>query len=137
VAGRARSGHYAPHEGRPTESRRGGQCRSCPKSTDQLDALPDLLTEDLVWHFYGGVEGIATDHHGLDNIYANLWGKLFEVTGGTFAVEPVSISAAGDELVMAQVRVTIGVDVRPIDAVAVYRVSSGRITEAFDIPSRS
>jgi len=107
------------------------------RALTDLDALPDLLTEDLVWHFYGGVEGIATDHHGLDNIYANLWGKLFEVTGGTFAVEPVSISAAGDELVMAHVKVTIGVDVRPIDAVAVYRVSNGRITEAFDIPSRS
>ncbi len=104
------------------------------RSLTDWDSFPDLLTEDLVWHFYGDVEGIDVDHHGRDNVSANLWAKLFEASGGAFAVAPVSISAAGDELVTAHVKVTIAFDTPPIDAVVVYRMRDGRIAEAWDVP---
>ena len=104
------------------------------RALTDLDALPDLLSDDLVWHFYGNLEGIDVDHDGRDNVFTNLWGKLFEMSDGAFAVAPVSIFPAGDELVMAHVNVR-GLDVEPLDAVLVYRVRGGRIVEGFDIPA--
>lgn len=76
-----------------------------------------------MWHFFGSIDGIATDHVGRENVEANFWGKLFELSKGHFAVDPVNIWAAGDELVVAHVKVTIGADGDAIDAVEVYRVS--------------
>ncbi len=105
------------------------------RALTDLDALPDLLSDDLVWHFYGNLEGIDVDHHGRDHVFTDLWSKLFERSDGAFAVAPVSIFPAGDELVMAHVKVTMGLDVEPLDAVLVYRVRDGRIVEGFDIPA--
>ena len=105
------------------------------RALTDLESLPDLLSEDLVWHFFGSLDGVATDHVGLENVYANFWGKLFEISEGHFAVEPVNVWAAGDELVVAHVRVTMGADGSTTDAVEVYRLRDGFITEAFDVPA--
>jgi uncharacterized protein len=105
------------------------------RALTDLEALPDLLAEDVQWHFYGEAEGVPVDHTGRDNLFTNLWAKLFELTNGAFAVEPVAITAVGDELVMAHVRATVVADAPPVDAVAVYRINDGRIIEAWDISS--
>jgi len=106
-------------------------------SLTDLDEMPALLSEDLVWHFAGNVEGIAPEHRGRDAVFADFWGKLFELTNGTFSVEPVDIWAAGPELVVAHLTVSMTIDdeARSGDNVVVYRVVDGKIVEAFDVPS--
>src|ERR1700739_2780168 len=50
-----------------------------------LAVLNDLLTEDVVWH-HGGRSRLSGDYHGRDAVFG-LFGKLFEVTGGTFHMD--------------------------------------------------
>jgi len=44
------------------------------RALTDLASLPDLISEDLVWHFFGSIDGIATDHVGRENVEANFWG---------------------------------------------------------------
>jgi hypothetical protein len=106
------------------------------RALTDLEALPDLLADDLVWHFAGDVEGIAREHRGKATVFAEFWGKLFEISDGTFAVEPLAIWPAGSELVVSHLRISMTIDgvSRSGDGVVVYRVVDGLITEAFDVP---
>jgi ketosteroid isomerase-like protein len=79
---------------------------------------------------------IEGDYVGLTGI-----GTFFETlgaqTGGTFAIEPIMVTAAGDELVVTHTRNTMTFRDGPVatDAVVVWRVVDGRIAEVWDIPS--
>ena len=97
----------------------------------------DILSENFVWHFFNpAVPHIQGDYVGLEGLQ-----RFFEIlsvmTGGTFQVEPISITPVGDELVIAHVkdRMTLNGESIELDAVVVWRVVDGLLAEAWDIPS--
>lgn len=59
------------------------------------------------------------------------------MTQGTYKVEPQSVTAYGNELVVAHVKNTLAVEGQSleVDAIVVWRIVGGRIVEAWDIPS--
>ena len=60
----------------------------------------DVLSEDFVWHFFNPrLTDIQGDHVGRDGLQ-DFFQKMHERTDGTFKVNPVSITAVGDELVV-------------------------------------
>ena len=96
-----------------------------------------IFSEDAVWHYFNPLlPEIQGDYVGLSGIQS-FFGKIGAITGGTFRVEPVSITPVGDELVVVQTRNSMAIQDRPIitDVVVVWRVVDGRVTEVWDIPS--
>ena len=97
----------------------------------------DVLSEDFVWHFFNPrLPDLQGDHVGRDRLQV-FFQKMHELTDGTFKVNPVSITAVGDELVVVQTKNTMVVKGQSIeiDAVVVWRILDGRIVEAWDIPA--
>lgn len=103
-------------------------------------AEPDdeLFADDLVWHYVNPVlPELDGDHHGVDGL-ARFFERLSEGGGEAgFRVEPRSLVPHGDELVVACVTNTVGLgdEVIEFDAVVVWRIVDGRISEAWDIPA--
>ena len=97
----------------------------------------DLFSENFVWHFFNpelpDVQGNYAGLKGLETFFE----KLEVLTSGTFQVEPITITAIGDELVVTHVKDRMMLESRAIalDAVVVWRIVNGFITEAWDIPS--
>ncbi len=100
-----------------------------------LASAKDLFSENVVWHYFNpNMPEIQGDYVGLDGIRAffqTIGGK----TRGTFKVEPVSITAVGDELVVVHARDTLTFQGRPValDVIVVWRFVGGRIAEVWDI----
>ena len=100
-----------------------------------LASTQDLFAKDFVWHYFNpNLPEIAGDYVGLDGLrsfFQIIGGK----TGGTFRVEPVSITAVGDELVVVHVRdwLTFQGQSIALDVVVVWRINGGRFVEAWDI----
>ena len=67
----------------------------------------------------------------------SFFGKIGAVSAGTFQVEPISIAAMGDELVVMHNRNRLTVQQQSIetDVVLVWRIVDGRVVEVWDIPS--
>lgn len=102
-----------------------------------LAGSADLFAEDFVWHFFNArLPDVQGDYVGLAGLQA-FFEKLGATTGGTFKVEPISITPFGDELVVTCVRDTMVIEGMPveIDAVVVWRIIGGRFAEAWDIPA--
>lgn len=102
-----------------------------------LAGAADLFAEDFVWHFFNPrLPDVQGDYVGLTGLQT-FFEKLGAATGGTFQVEPISITPVGDELVVTHVRDRMVVESMPIaiDAVVVWRMVGGRIAEAWDIPA--
>ena len=102
-----------------------------------LGEASDLFAEDFVWHYFNShLPDLEGDYVGLGGLRA-FFEKLGGVTGGTFEVEPISVTPYGDELVVTHVRNRLVVGGAPIeiDAVVVWRIVGGRIAEAWDIPA--
>ena len=97
----------------------------------------DVLSEDFVWHFFNprlpDLQGDYVGRAGLQDFFE----KMGNLTEGSFKVNPVSITAVGDELVVTQVKDTMVLEGQSIevDAVVVWRIVDGRIVEAWDIPA--
>lgn len=136
---------------RPKETSRLAPCKGDPKMADEhpniallqsldlrdVGSAKNAFSEDFVWHFFNPqLPDIQGDYVGVDGL-----GSFFETmhrrTGGSFKVEPISITAAGDELVVTHVKDCMTVDGQDleVDAVAVWRFVDGRIAEAWDIPA--
>jgi len=102
-----------------------------------LGASAGLFAEDFVLHFFNPrLPDLQGDHVGLAGLQA-FFEKLGAVTGGTFNVEPVSITPFGDELLVAHVKDTMtfgGMSIE-VDAIVVWRIVGGHIAEAWDIPA--
>lgn len=97
----------------------------------------ELFSEDVVFRYFNPLlPEIQGDYVGLSGI-RSFFQKIGAISGGTFRVEPVSITAVGDELVVVQTRNSMTFQGRPltIDVVVVWRVVDGRVTEVWDIPS--
>ena len=102
-----------------------------------LASAATIFSEDAVFRYFNPLlPEIQGDYVGLSGIQT-FFRKIGAITGGTFRVEPVSITAVGDELVVVQTRnsMTIQGQRIVIDVVVVWRVVDGRVTEVWDIPS--
>ena len=102
-----------------------------------LAAAADLFAQDVVFHYFNPrLPDIQGDYVGLTGIHT-FFEKIGVLTGDTFRVEPISITAVGDELVVTQTKNKMTVQGQPIatDVVVVWRFVDGRIAEVWDIPS--
>ena len=102
-----------------------------------IASAKDVFAEDVVWHYFNPrLPELEGDYVGLEGL-ASFFEKMGSKTGGAFRVEPVSITAAGDALVVTHVRDSMTLDGQDIvvDAVVVWRFADGRIAEAWDIPA--
>src|SRR5436853_7653418 len=68
-------------------------------SRGDMDALRnELFTSDIVWH-QGGRNQTSGDYRGVDAVLG-LFGKLFQLTDGTFRVEVHDVLASEDHAVV-------------------------------------
>ena len=103
----------------------------------KLTNSSDLFAETFVWHFFNAkLPEVQGDYVGLNGLQT-FFEKLAAITNGSFAVEPLSITPMGDELVVTHVRdrMTLEGQAIELDAVVVWRIVDGCIAEAWDIPS--
>ena len=102
-----------------------------------LAGAADLFAENFVWHFFNPrLPDVEGDYVGLSGLQTFLE-KLVVLTEGTFEVEPISVTAVGDELVVMhnKNRMTLqGMSIET-DVVVVWRIVGGRFSEGWDIPS--
>lgn len=97
----------------------------------------DAFAEDVVFHFFNPhLPDFAGDYVGLAGVQ-EFFSKISALTGGTFEVNPVSITAVGNELVVTHTknRMTLPTGQVETDVVVVWRFVDGRIAEVWDIPS--
>ena len=97
----------------------------------------DVLGEDVVWHYFNPrLPELAGDYAGVRAVAA-FFESLARRTGGTFRVEPVSASSAGDELAVTHARLQLTLDTRQIQTgvVVVWRLHNNRVVEVWDIPA--
>lgn len=102
-----------------------------------LDACAKLFANDFVWHYFNPkLPEIEGDHRGVDGL-KGFFAKLGKTTSGSFKVNPIDARSAGDELVVTHVcdHMTLEGNTLEIDAIVVWRIVDGKITEAWDIPA--
>jgi ketosteroid isomerase-like protein len=100
-----------------------------------IAAAKELFAEDVVFHYFNpNLPDMEGDHVGLKGV-SSFFEAIGQKSGGTFKVEPVSIAAVGDELVVTQTRNTLTLQDRSIalDVVVVWRIADGRVVEVWDI----
>jgi ketosteroid isomerase-like protein len=64
-----------------------------------MDGLAQIMADDVV-HTFPGNSRISGEHNGRDAAFA-MYGKLFELSGGTFKADLRSATAKGDDKVVA------------------------------------
>ncbi len=100
-------------------------------------SLEDLFAHDFVFHFFNPhLEELNGDHRGYDG-FRRLFERLHEESDTGFHNEPHSLTPYGDELVVADATNTVSFagTVLDVDAIVVWRIVDGRISEAWDIPA--
>lgn len=65
-----------------------------------MDTLAQLMADDVV-HTFPGTNQVSGEHKGRDAAFA-MYGKLFELSGGTFRADLRSATAKGDDTVVAK-----------------------------------
>lgn len=96
-----------------------------------------VLSEDFVWHYFNTeLPEMHGDYVGIDG-FADFFKKMASNTGDTFKVNVISTIPIGDEMVVTHVKDRMFLNDRhmEIDAVVVWRIVSGKIKEAWDIPA--
>jgi ketosteroid isomerase-like protein len=93
-----------------------------------MDTLRDLMAEGAIWH-QPGKAAIAGDFIGRDQVF-EYFGKLFELSGGTFKADPEDILADDDRAVVVQ-HTTGTRDGKTLDAhhVLVFEIRGGKFAE--------
>ena len=97
----------------------------------------DVFAEGVVFHYFNpllpDLQGDYVGRAGVQTFFE----KLQLLTGSAFKVNLVSITAAGDELLVVHRQQEIIMGDRQIktDVVVVWRIVDGRIAEVWDIPS--
>jgi len=102
-----------------------------------LAGCADVLSEEFVWHFINPkLPEHQGDYVGLAGLQ-DFFQRTQDFSGGTFRINPVSMTAVGDELVVVHVKDTMVFEGTPIeiDAVVVWRIVDGKLAEAWDIPA--
>ncbi|MDQ6854464.1 MAG: nuclear transport factor 2 family protein [Actinomycetota bacterium] len=95
-----------------------------------MEALAEVIPEDAVWHVPGN-SPLAGDYKGRDAIFG-YFGKLTEVTGGTFKAELVHV-LGDDKFAIALQRSTATVKGQTYSGtdVLVDRIESGAAVETW------
>ena len=93
--------------------------------------VPEVLgrfAQDITWHVPGR-SALAGDYHGHDEVMG-FFGKLMELSGGTFSLELHDLLASDDHVV-ALVKATAVRDgeTHSFDAAHVWHVRDGKATE--------
>ena len=90
--------------------------------------LTDLFAEDLVWHV-GGRSQIAGEYRGREAVFG-LFGKIMEVTEGSFRMDPHAV-LADDEHAVALVFATASRSGRSItdNDAHVFHMRDGKVAE--------
>ena len=102
-----------------------------------LAGTADIFAEDVVFRYFNphlpDLHGNYVGRAGIRNFFE----KLGQLIGGQFKVNPVSVTAVGDELVVVHRKQEIVIEGRHIasDVVVVWRFVEGKIAEVWDIPS--
>jgi ketosteroid isomerase-like protein len=104
-------------------------------SAGDLDALGQLMTPDVV-HSVAGDSLISGEHKGKDEVFG-LYGKLFELTDGTMAVELQDVTVKDDTTVIARHRGTATRGDAKLDVMATMELTIqdgkiARLDETFD-----
>ena len=97
----------------------------------------DVLAKDAVFHYFNPLlPDIQGDYVGLRG-FQDFFEKIWKLTRGTFNVNPISVTTAGDELVVVHTKNTMTLEDQQVETnvVVVWRIVDGRITEVWDIPS--
>jgi ketosteroid isomerase-like protein len=97
----------------------------------------DLFAGDFVFRFFNPhLEDLNGDHRGYEG-FRSLFERLHQASDTGFHNEPHSLTPYGDELVVAYATNTVSFagTVLDVDAIVVWRIVDGRISEAWDIPA--
>lgn len=97
----------------------------------------DIFAEDVVFHYFNPLlPDLHGDYVGRAGIQT-FFEKLRPLTGSAFKINPISVTAVGDELVLVHRKQVITMEGHQIesDVVVVWRIVDGRIAEVWDIPS--
>lgn len=102
-------------------------------------ATPDreLFADDFVFHYVNPrLAELDGDHYGYDGFHS-LFERFSQGSDTGFHNEPHSLTPYGDELVVAYATntVSLGGTALDVDAIVVWRIVDGRISEAWDIPA--
>jgi len=96
-------------------------------SEGDMETLGSLYTDDVVQTMPGNSQ-VSGEYKGRDNVLG-LYGKLFELSGGTFAVDLKSVEAKGDKVVSAhQSKGERGGKSRAYDESIAFSFSGDKIT---------
>lgn len=104
---------------------------------EDIAASAEVFSKDVVFHYFNpALPDMQGDYKGRDELLS-FFAKLAEKTDASFKVNPISATAMGDEFVVSHVRNTMTFPDREteVDAVVVWRIVDGFITEAWDIPA--
>jgi len=103
-----------------------------------LDRIRQVFADDIVWHV-GGTSGLAGDYKGQDEVF-DFFGRLFEMTDGTFMLEIHDVVANDDHaVVLAHATARRGDRMLDSKSTHVWHVRDGRATEfwGFDWDQRA
>lgn len=96
------------------------------------EALHRLIADDAVWHVPGR-SSLAGDHRGHEQIFG-FFGKLMELSGGTFKAELHDITASDEHAVgLDKITGRRGDKELDMNLAMVVHISDGKITEAWDV----
>ena len=105
--------------------------------TSFADSHEELFADDFVFHYVNPrLAGLHGDHRGYDG-FRSFFERLHQDSDTGFHNAPHSLTPYGDELVVAFVTNTVsfgGTEI-DVDAIVVWRIVDGRISEAWDIPA--
>ena len=97
----------------------------------------DVFAEDVIWHYYNSrLPDLHGDYVGRAGI-ATFFEKLRQLAGTDFQINTISVTAAGDELVVVHRKQIMDLEGQHIesDVVVVWRIVNGQIKEVWDMPS--
>lgn len=98
-----------------------------------IDGLQQFIDEDVVWH-QGGRTALKGEYRGRDQVF-ELFGRILELTGGTYNLEPIDILASDGYLVIF-LKETASRDGRSLDVTRVVAITvtpEGRLSEYFSL----
>ena len=99
-----------------------------------LDTLRELFAQDVVFHAAGRSQ-IAGDYRGQDEVFG-FFGKLVELTGGTFKIERHAVLADDEHgTALTSVTATREGNTMTQNAVDVFHFRDGKVAEVWTLDS--
>ena len=98
-----------------------------------MDTIRELFDANIVWHGPGRNQ-LSGDYHGIDEVL-QVFGKVFELTGGSFRLELHDV-VANDDHAVGLVRATGDHDGKHLDdnSLQLFHIRDGKVTESWLYP---